>query len=127
MYTCDVVGMCVYGPLHEYTCTYMHTLTSSLLLVQSVCLCMNVWVTLTLTTYGHMTWEWDKAIRSSVHPLLFAGCYRVLSLFGLDSANAVVSWECTHTHTHAHTHAPTRHMGHISSLYFKQFQIVFPL
>ncbi|KAL2611148.1 hypothetical protein R1flu_022840 [Riccia fluitans] len=35
--------------------------------------------------YGHLTWEWDKGIRSYVHPLIFAALYKVLAITGLDT------------------------------------------
>ncbi|KAK3283630.1 hypothetical protein CYMTET_8683 [Cymbomonas tetramitiformis] len=35
--------------------------------------------------YGHLTWEWKEAIRSYIHPLLFATVYKVLAVTGLDS------------------------------------------
>ncbi|GKV22306.1 hypothetical protein SLEP1_g32188 [Rubroshorea leprosula] len=35
--------------------------------------------------YGHLTWEWEKGIRSYLHPLLFALLYKVLALLGLDT------------------------------------------
>ncbi|KAK3247557.1 hypothetical protein CYMTET_42947 [Cymbomonas tetramitiformis] len=35
--------------------------------------------------YGHLTWEWKKAIRSYTHPLIFAGLYKLLALTGLDN------------------------------------------
>ena len=35
--------------------------------------------------YGHLTWEWEKGIRSYLHPMLFAVLYRVLAFLGLDT------------------------------------------
>ncbi|KAG6541769.1 hypothetical protein Mapa_016781 [Marchantia paleacea] len=35
--------------------------------------------------YGHLTWEWDRGIRSYVHPLIFAALYKVLAITGLDT------------------------------------------
>ncbi|XP_059461275.1 mannosyltransferase APTG1 isoform X1 [Corylus avellana] len=35
--------------------------------------------------YGHLTWEWEKGIRSYLHPMLFAVLYKVLALLGLDT------------------------------------------
>ncbi|KAB1204157.1 GPI mannosyltransferase 3 [Morella rubra] len=35
--------------------------------------------------YGHLTWEWNKGIRSFLHPMLFAVLYKVLALLGLDT------------------------------------------
>eukprot|EP01102_Stenamoeba_stenopodia_P006754 TRINITY_DN1883_c0_g1_i1.p1 TRINITY_DN1883_c0_g1~~TRINITY_DN1883_c0_g1_i1.p1 ORF type:complete len:522 (-),score=35.79 TRINITY_DN1883_c0_g1_i1:81-1646(-) len=40
--------------------------------------------------YGHLTWEWTQAIRGYSHPLLFAIVYKILMLFGIDSAFLVV-------------------------------------
>jgi phosphatidylinositol glycan class B len=37
-----------------------------------------------------MTWEWDKAIRSSAHPLLFAGLYKTLAWVHLDTPAIIV-------------------------------------
>ncbi|KAM7472857.1 hypothetical protein LguiA_011040 [Lonicera macranthoides] len=34
--------------------------------------------------YGHLTWEWEKGIRSYLHPMLFALLYKVLAFFHLD-------------------------------------------
>ncbi|CAA0836061.1 Alg9-like mannosyltransferase family [Striga hermonthica] len=34
--------------------------------------------------YGHLTWEWNKGIRSYLHPTLFAALYKVLALSHLD-------------------------------------------
>ena len=39
--------------------------------------------------YGHLTWEWDSALRSVCHPALYAGLYKALDLLGLDSGWAV--------------------------------------
>jgi phosphatidylinositol glycan class B len=41
--------------------------------------------------YGFATWEWqlDDALRSSLHPLLFAAPFALLRLFGVDSRFAV--------------------------------------
>lgn len=38
-----------------------------------------------LFRYGHLTWEWDRGIRSYVHPLIFAALYKLLALTGLDT------------------------------------------
>ncbi|XVF47802.1 hypothetical protein PTKIN_Ptkin03bG0140200 [Pterospermum kingtungense] len=35
--------------------------------------------------YGHLTWEWEKGIRSYLHPMLFALFYKLLALLGLDT------------------------------------------
>ncbi|KAI5067112.1 hypothetical protein GOP47_0017640 [Adiantum capillus-veneris] len=35
--------------------------------------------------YGHLTWEWSKGIRSYVHPLIFAGLYKVLKFTKMDT------------------------------------------
>jgi hypothetical protein len=35
--------------------------------------------------YGHLTWEWEKGIRSYLHPMLFVVLYKVLALLGLDT------------------------------------------
>ncbi|XP_074264446.1 mannosyltransferase APTG1 isoform X1 [Silene latifolia] len=35
--------------------------------------------------YGHLTWEWEKGIRSYLHPLLFAILYKVLAFLHLDT------------------------------------------
>ncbi|XP_055822992.1 mannosyltransferase APTG1 isoform X2 [Solanum dulcamara] len=34
--------------------------------------------------YGHLTWEWEKGIRSYLHPVIFAALYKVLAFFHLD-------------------------------------------
>lgn len=44
-----------------------------------------------MLTSGHLTWEWDKAIRGYTHPLMFAALYKLLQLLNMDSAWAVVS------------------------------------
>ncbi|CAB53078.1 pig-B [Schizosaccharomyces pombe] len=36
--------------------------------------------------YGFLTWEWTSAIRSALHPLIFAALYRVLQVLKLDSS-----------------------------------------
>jgi len=41
--------------------------------------------------YGHLTWEWDKRIRSCFHPLVFALPFSFLRFFGLDSRAAVIA------------------------------------
>ncbi|KAH9620327.1 hypothetical protein KSS87_001150 [Heliosperma pusillum] len=35
--------------------------------------------------YGHLTWEWEKGIRSYLHPLLFAILYKILASLHLDN------------------------------------------
>ncbi|KAH7860863.1 hypothetical protein Vadar_018888 [Vaccinium darrowii] len=35
--------------------------------------------------YGHLTWEWQKGIRSYLHPIVFSFLYKILALFHLDS------------------------------------------
>ncbi|KAF5743857.1 GPI mannosyltransferase 3 isoform X3 [Tripterygium wilfordii] len=35
--------------------------------------------------YGQLTWEWNKGIRSYLHPMIFALLYKVLALLGLDT------------------------------------------
>ena len=39
---------------------------------------------LTLLTYGYLTWEWHKPIRGFTHPLMYAAVYKVLALLNLD-------------------------------------------
>eukprot|EP00092_Neocalanus_flemingeri_P000778 GFUD01000828.1.p1 GENE.GFUD01000828.1~~GFUD01000828.1.p1 ORF type:complete len:481 (-),score=176.20 GFUD01000828.1:11-1453(-) len=39
---------------------------------------------------GFITWEWDEAIRSSLHPTVFIIVFKLLSLLGLDSQWVVV-------------------------------------
>ncbi|KAF9425864.1 hypothetical protein BGZ94_007151 [Podila epigama] len=34
--------------------------------------------------YGYLTWEWDVALRSVLHPALFAALYKILAILGLD-------------------------------------------
>ncbi|GAA0176355.1 glycosyltransferase [Lithospermum erythrorhizon] len=34
--------------------------------------------------YGHLTWEWEKGIRSYLHPFIFAVLYKVLAFFSFD-------------------------------------------
>lgn len=41
-------------------------------------------------SYGYYTWEWKEGIRSYVYPMLIAGIYKILAIFGLDSVNAVI-------------------------------------
>ncbi|CDS37232.1 GPI mannosyltransferase 3 [Echinococcus multilocularis] len=42
--------------------------------------------------FGTLTWEWTPtvAIRSPLYPLFFAGIYKALAFFGVDSRNAIV-------------------------------------
>lgn len=35
--------------------------------------------------YGHLTWEWERGIRSYLHPIMFSCLYKVLDLFHLDT------------------------------------------
>ncbi|CAI9102775.1 OLC1v1001100C1 [Oldenlandia corymbosa var. corymbosa] len=35
--------------------------------------------------YGHLTWEWNRGIRSYLHPVIFALLYKVLAIFHLDT------------------------------------------
>ena len=35
--------------------------------------------------YGHLTWEWQRGLRSHVHPLIFAALYKILALLHLDN------------------------------------------
>jgi Alg9-like mannosyltransferase family len=41
--------------------------------------------------YGHLTWEWQKGIRSYIHPLIIAGVYKLLAFFALDTLPLLVS------------------------------------
>jgi phosphatidylinositol glycan class B len=34
--------------------------------------------------YGHLTWEWEKGIRSYLHPMMFVFLYKVLAFLHLD-------------------------------------------
>lgn len=43
-----------------------------------------------VSSYGYLTWEWIKGIRSYVYPLLFAGLYKVLALVNLDTTTLIV-------------------------------------
>ncbi|KAI7871727.1 GPI mannosyltransferase 3 [Spinellus fusiger] len=40
--------------------------------------------------YGYLTWEWKEHIRSYIHPLLFAGVYKVLQWLSMDNTMALV-------------------------------------
>ncbi|VDD82677.1 unnamed protein product [Mesocestoides corti] len=42
--------------------------------------------------YGALTWEWspEVAIRSPLYPLLFAGMYKLMAFFGIDSRQAII-------------------------------------
>uniref|UniRef100_A0A0X3PFG8 Mannosyltransferase n=3 Tax=Schistocephalus solidus TaxID=70667 RepID=A0A0X3PFG8_SCHSO len=42
--------------------------------------------------YGALTWEWwnSTAIRSPLHPLMFAGLYKLLAAVGFDSRLAII-------------------------------------
>jgi len=40
--------------------------------------------------YGHLTWEWTRAIRSYIYPAFLATVFSVLKYFDLDSVNAVI-------------------------------------
>ncbi|KAG9441821.1 hypothetical protein H6P81_017675 [Aristolochia fimbriata] len=35
--------------------------------------------------YGHLTWEWQRGIRSYLHPLIFAALYKIIAFFQLDT------------------------------------------
>lgn len=35
--------------------------------------------------YGHLTWEWERGIRSYLHPSIFALLYKVLAFLHLDT------------------------------------------
>ncbi|XP_068659058.1 mannosyltransferase APTG1 isoform X2 [Aristolochia californica] len=35
--------------------------------------------------YGHLTWEWQRGIRSYLHPLIFASLYKIMAFFQLDT------------------------------------------
>ncbi|XP_002976970.2 GPI mannosyltransferase 3 [Selaginella moellendorffii] len=35
--------------------------------------------------YGHLTWEWNKGLRSYLHPLMFAALYKMLAVLKLDT------------------------------------------
>lgn len=41
--------------------------------------------------YGYLTWEWSQQIRGYLHPLLVALVYKILYLFNVDSASALVT------------------------------------
>ena len=42
------------------------------------------------STYGYLTWEWQKAIRGYTHPLVFATLYKLLSCLHLDWPSLLV-------------------------------------
>ncbi|KAF9984221.1 hypothetical protein BGZ75_004213 [Mortierella antarctica] len=44
----------------------------------------------TVFGYGYLTWEWHVALRSILHPALFAALYRVLSTLGLDDGRLFI-------------------------------------
>ncbi|KAF9965482.1 hypothetical protein BGZ70_004789 [Mortierella alpina] len=44
----------------------------------------------TVFGYGYLTWEWHVALRSILHPALFAGLYRLLSVLGLDDGRLFI-------------------------------------
>ncbi|KAF9570767.1 hypothetical protein EC968_001417 [Mortierella alpina] len=44
----------------------------------------------TVFGYGYLTWEWHVALRSILHPALFAALYRVLSALGLDDGRLFI-------------------------------------
>jgi phosphatidylinositol glycan class B len=39
----------------------------------------------TVFGYGHLTWEWQRGLRSYVHPLVFAAVYKILAVLHLDN------------------------------------------
>ena len=42
--------------------------------------------------YGYLTWEWGPVgLRSVLHPALFAGLYKLLSILGLEDGSLFVS------------------------------------
>lgn len=40
--------------------------------------------------YGYLTWEWKEGLRGWTSPLIYAVSYKLLALFGLDTANILV-------------------------------------
>lgn len=42
-------------------------------------------------SYGHLTWEWDKGIRSYIYPGLIALLYKILAFLDLDTVENLVS------------------------------------
>ena len=50
------------------------------------------WLSLTLASYGYLTWEWKVGIRSYAYPLLFATVYKVLEILGLDNRLLLVKY-----------------------------------
>lgn len=49
-----------------------------------------VFLDLISSTYGYLTWEWQKAIRGYTHPLVFATLYKLLSCLHLDWPSLLV-------------------------------------
>ena len=51
---------------------------------------MTFFLDLISSTYGYLTWEWQKAIRGYTHPLVFAILYKLLSCLHLDWPSLLV-------------------------------------
>ncbi|GEQ67276.1 hypothetical protein JCM33374_g940 [Metschnikowia sp. JCM 33374] len=45
--------------------------------------------------YGYLTWEWQEALRSSLHPLLYACAYKLFNLFTSESMAVAVAPKIT--------------------------------
>lgn len=41
-------------------------------------------------SYGYLTWEWTKGIRSYIHPVFIAAIYKTLEAFNLDQVQYLV-------------------------------------
>lgn len=90
MYTCSILAVTV----------SRHTLGGILLCRVTTPVFCNVWSTqtkeviltsLTMASYGYLTWEWRVGIRSYAYPLLFATFYKVLEILGLDNRLLLVN------------------------------------
>lgn len=49
------------------------------------CHCTSLTFSIISFSYGHLTWEWTKGIRSYFYPTLFAAIYKVLDVLKIDS------------------------------------------
>nr|CDS28462.1 GPI mannosyltransferase 3 [Hymenolepis microstoma] len=70
---------------------------SNALLIQTTFVPDEIWQSVEVAHrwvygYGALTWEWEPsvAIRSPLYPLIFAGLYKIMAYFGIDSRNCIV-------------------------------------
>lgn len=75
---------------------FLATRLASVFLVQTYFVPDEYWQSLEVAHkfafgYGYLTWEWVLGIRNYIHPLIIAFIFKVLQIFGLDSATLIVN------------------------------------